>query len=138
MKKDGTAAGRQSVNQTQTGYRRIHWTRRMLAAWLALSVVFALTPCCDVQAAVPPGTAHAAVFHDRADDGDPPCAAWLDRNDALLVEAGALLTPSPTLAIPVQLAFHLLPASFAAVRQPFVASAFPPDALYLRYLRLIL
>lgn len=132
------------MNLLQTRYRRTHWTRRLLVAWLALSVVFALTPCCDIYAAFMPGAAHAAasdhaaVSHDHDGGGDKPCAAWLDRNDVLPVEAGVLPTVTPTLAIPVPFAFHLPPLSFTAMRQPFIASVSSPDALYLRYLRLIL
>ncbi len=116
----------------------------MLVAWLALSVVFALTPCCDVQAAPMAGAVHAAVpdqaafFHGHTGGDDKPCAAWLDRNDALPVEAGILPTATPKLAIAVPPAFHLPPSPVTSMRQPLVASVFPPDALYLRYLRLIL
>lgn len=132
------------MHLTRTGYRRIHWTARLFVAWLALSVVFALTPCCDVYAAFVPGETHAtapdhaAALPDHDDGDDKPCAAWLDRNDALPVESGALPAVTPTLAIPVQFTLHLPSSPVTAMRQPFAASASPPDALYLRYLRLIL
>ncbi len=132
------------MNLPQTEYRRIRWTTRMFAAGLALSVVFALTPCCDIYAAFIPGAAHAAaldhaaVSDDHAGGGDQPCAAWLDRNDALPVGTGALPTAASELAIPVSFVFHLLPSRFTTMRQPSVASVSFPDALYLRYLRLIL
>ncbi len=121
--------------------RRIRWSARIFTAWLALSVVFALTPCCDVYAAFVPGETHA-VASDHAtalpdhDGDDKPCAAWLDRNDALPAESGMLPTATPKLAIVVQFAFHL--PSSRVTPPPFIASASPPDALYLRYLHLIL
>lgn len=121
----------------------MHWSRRLFAAWLALSVVFVLAPCCDAQAALPSGSTHAApdhaaASHDHGGGDEPPCAAWLDRNDALPVESGVLPTAPPTLALPATSIFPLLPVSFAAVRRSFAVPASPPDALYLRYLRLIL
>ncbi len=125
-------------------FRRQSGLARVAVAWLALSVVFALTPCCDVYAALMPGEAHATA-PDRTtaslnhnDGDDKPCTAWLDRNDTLPVESGALPTAAPTLAIPGRLAFHLPSSPVTAMRQPFVASTSPPDALYLRYLHLIL
>ncbi len=129
--------------QPRAELRRIHWSARVFTVWLALSVVFALTPCCNVYAVFIPGETHAAapdqtIASPNHDDGDDqPCAAWLDRNDALPVEAGALLT-APPLAIPAPLTFQLPPVSFTAAQQPSVSSTSPPDALYLRYLRLIL
>jgi len=132
------------MNLPQTRYRRTHWTTRTFAVWLALSVMFALTPCCDIYAAFMPGVAHAAtsdqaaISHDRAGGDDQPCAAWLDRNDALPIESGALPATTPKLAIAGIYAFRIPLSTDVLVWQPFVASASPPDALYLRYLRLIL
>ncbi|TAM45224.1 MAG: hypothetical protein EPN55_08835 [Gammaproteobacteria bacterium] len=132
------------MNLPQTRYRRSRWTTRMFAVWLALSVVFVLTPCCDVYAAFMPSSAHSAELdhapasHDRAGDDDMPCAAWLDRNDALPVESGALLTAAPKLAIVAASVFRMPLSTSMSVRQPFVTSASPPDTLYLRHARLLL
>lgn len=140
---DVTATERRDMNLTQAESRRIRWSARIFAAWLALSVVFALTPCCDIYAAFLPdathraGPDHAAVSHDRTSGDDKPCDAWLDRNDALPVEFG-VLPAAPTPAIAVQSTFRLPPSPVTATRQAFVASASPPDVLYLRYLRLML
>ncbi len=112
----------------------------MFGAWLAVSVVFALTPCCEIYAALMPATApapdHAALSHGHTDGDDGSCATWLDRNDVLPVEGSVLPAPTPT--IPAAFTLPLPPASFAVARAPFPASVSPPDALYLRYLRLIL
>lgn len=132
------------MNLPQTGYRRIHWATRMFAAWLALSVILALTPCCDVYAVFMPSAAHAAapdrttVSHNHDGGDDKPCAAWLDRNDVLPAESGALLTAAPKLAIAAASVFRMPLSTSTLVRQLFVASASPPDALYLRHARLLL
>lgn len=129
---------------TRAESRRISRGARIFAAWLALSVVFALTPCCDIYAAFMPDAPHAAVpDHTAVAPGrnggdDQPCAAWLDGNDALPAEAGFLPSAPPKPVIAVPSAFQPLRSPVAAFPPPFVASASPPETLYLRYQRLIL
>ncbi len=80
-----------SLLRLRTRRARAPWGSRLLALALMLSLVFALTPCCEVVGAAVAG-AQAAAGHgpmDRdhagghAPDGNSPCATWLDRTDAV-------------------------------------------------------
>lgn len=118
------------------------------AAWLALSLAFAFTPCCEVIGATLAAPMPAVADHGQAldahadshapDNGDP-CAIWLDRGDAVLVKAddASSLTAKVVLAPPHVFFPSASPAAATAWRL-FRLSASPPYALYLRHARLIL
>lgn len=121
---------------------------RVLVAWMALSLMFVLTPCCDVAGMQNPAPLSGATSHHHASDAhnsvqvpdsDDPCAQWLDRSDAVPVKAD-----DATLAV-AKIAPTRLFVSFPAIAVPvfpiwrsFRLSASPPDPLYLRHARLIL
>jgi len=126
---------------------RAPWGTRLLAAWVVLSLTFALTPCCEVIGAASAAPASASAGRDHtpdahggthAPDTGDPCATWLDRSDAVPPKADE--TASPATKIALAMPSVLLPKSSlaAAIWRPFRLSASPPDALYLRHARLIL
>ena len=127
---------------------RAPWSTRLLAAWLALTLVFALTPCCDVIGPANAAPVPVAADHGHTPDahgdmhapdaGGDPCATWLDRSDAVTPKAD-VVAPSMAKLVPATPLVLLPNASLAAASwRPFRLSASPPDALYLRYARLIL
>lgn len=71
-------------------------TSRVLVAWLSLSLVLTLTPCCEVFAdAVAPLATNAAFDHEHdgpdgafhspgSNDFHDPCTKWLDHADYTL------------------------------------------------------
>jgi len=85
-----------SVMQIGTERRRMSITSRLLAAWLSLSLVLTLTPCCEVFAdAVAPPATNAALDHEHdgpdgalhspgSNDFHDPCTKWLDHADYTL------------------------------------------------------
>lgn len=115
---------------------------------MTLSLVFALTPCCEVigAASAAPASAsmdrgHAPDAHDgaHAPNTSDPCAAWLDRSDVVPPKADDTSSSAAKVVLATPLVF--LPSASPAVAtvwRPFRLSASPPDALYLRYARLIL
>ncbi len=76
--------------------RRMSIASRLLAAWLSLSLVLTLTPCCEILAdAIAPPATNAALDHghDGPDDAlhssgpndfHDPCTKWLDHADYTL------------------------------------------------------
>jgi len=123
---------------------RAPWFARLVAAWVALSFTFALTPCCDIVGKANATPADATVKHDHAsgahasDAGGSSCAAWLDHSDAVPPKAGDV---KPFLAMYIVAA----PTAFRiGVVAPERAEPFPrfpvspPIPLYLRHARLIL
>lgn len=127
--------------------RRAPWGARLLAAALVLSLVFAFTPCCEVFAVAAMPDAHAPAGHDHAGDahdgvqspgqGDP-CAAWLDRSDAVPAKAAAVAQAPAKSVVPVMHAVLPPAASPVVGRRPFYLPASPPGALYLLHARLLL
>ncbi len=127
--------------------RRTPWGARLFAAALVLSLVFALTPCCELSAAPVMPDAHAPAGHDHAGDahdGVPlpgqsdPCATWLDRSDAVPTKADVMAQAPAKSVVPVMHA-ALPPATPPVVRRrPFYFPASPPGALYLLHARLLL
>lgn len=126
---------------------RAPWGTRLLAAWVVLSLAFALTPCCEAIGTANAAPASASTDRDHtldahggthAPDSGDPCATWLDRSDAVPPKADE--TSAPAAKIVLATPSVLLPnASLAAaIWRPFRLSAAPPDALYLRHARLIL
>ena len=85
-----------SVMQIGTERRRMSITSRLLAAWLSLSLVLTLTPCCEVLAdAVAPPATNVALDHEHdgpdgalhspgPNDFHDPCTKWLDHADYTL------------------------------------------------------
>ena len=122
---------------------RSPWGTRLLAAWVALSLMFALTPCCEVigaanAAPVPVAVDRGHTSDAQAPDTGDPCAVWLDRSNVVPAKADDA-TPSAAKVAPATPFVFLPSASPApAVWRPFRPSAAPPDALYLRHARLIL
>lgn len=123
--------------------RRMH----LGAAWLALSLAFAFTPCCEVIGATLAAPMPAVADHGQMpdahadshapDDGDP-CAAWLDRSDAVPPKADDASSPGAKIALATPFVFLSGISPVATVWRPFRLSASPPHALYLRHARLIL
>ena len=73
--------------------RRMSIASRLLAAWLSLSLVLTLTPCCEVLAnAVAPLSPNAVLDHEHdgalhspgPSDFHDPCTQWLDHADYTL------------------------------------------------------
>lgn len=127
---------------------RAPWGARLLAAWMVLSLTFALTPCCDIVGMANAAPAPAVANHDQvpdahadsqAPDSGDPCATWLDRSDAVppKVDDTSSSTAKVVLATPLVFLPSASPAAATAWR-PFHLSASPPVALYLRHARLIL
>jgi hypothetical protein len=136
-----------SLLRLRTRMRRAPLGTRVLAAALVLSLVFALTPCCEIFAAPTVPDAHAPGGHDHSGDahhdtppagqGDP-CATWLDRSDMVPPKAGVLSQAPERSAAPVLHAV-LPPAAPPIIRQrPAYLPASPPGALYLLHARLLL
>lgn len=126
---------------------RAPWGTRLLAAWVVLSLSFALTPCCEVIGAASAAPASASTDHSHtpdahsgthAPDSGDPCAVWLDRHDAVPAKADveSLLLAKLAFAGPDVFLWSAAPAGPSW--RPFRLSASPPDALYLRHARLIL
>lgn len=125
---------------------RAPWGTRLLAAWVVLSLAFALTPCCEVigTASAAPATAstdhgHAPDAHGgtHAPDSGDPCAVWLDHHDAVPAKAGVESPLLANLAPANPDVFLWSGAPAVPAWRPFRLSASPPAALYLRYARLI-
>ncbi len=126
---------------------RAPWGRRLLVAWVALSLTFVLTPCCEVIGTASAAPASASTDHGHAPDahggthapdtGDP-CATWLDRSDAVTPKTDVVAPLLAKLAFAGPEAFLWSDAPAVPAWRPFRLSASPPDALYLRYARLIL
>lgn len=121
---------------------------RLLAAWVALSLTFAFTPCCDIvgkaNAAPVPATAnhgHVSGVHADAyasDVGGDSCASWLDRTDAVPPKAD---DAKPFLTMHTVGAPPVFPGGFVAPAHAGSLPRFPvspPTLLYLRHARLIL
>lgn len=129
---------------------RAPWGARLLAAWVALSLTFAFTPCCDIVGKANAAPAPAAANHGHVPDpdvradahapdtGGDSCASWLDRTDAV--------PPKADDAKPFLIAHIIaaLPAFRVGIVAPERAGPLPrfpvspPTRLYLRHARLIL
>jgi hypothetical protein len=136
------------LRRFRTRTARSPWGARLAAVTLALALVFALTPCCDVLGAPTVPDAHAAIDpapadHDHggwhAPGQDDPCAAWLDRSDALAGKTdnlvsfdGKVVHGAQSLPVPPAVSPDANGARLAHLPIP------PPDVLYLRLARLIL
>lgn len=127
--------------------RRTPLALRLLAAWAALSLVFVLTPCCEIIGVASAAPASASTDHGHTPDahsgthtpdtGDP-CATWLDRSDAVPAKADDTSSPAAKVVLATPCVFFPSVSPVAATTwRPFRLSASPP-ALYLRYARLIL
>ncbi len=126
---------------------RAPWGTRLLAAWVVLSLTFALTPCCEAIGAARAAPVSASTDHGHtpdahggasAPDTGDPCAAWLDRHDAVPAKADVESPLLAKLAFVGPDVFLWSGAPAVPAWRPFRLSASPPDALYLRYARLIL
>lgn len=127
---------------------RTPWRTRLLAAWLVLSLVFVLTPCCDVIGPANAAPVPVAADHGHAPDahgdmhapdvGGDPCATWLDRSDAVPAKVDVESSLLAKLAFVGPDVFFWSGAPAVPAWRPFRLSASPPHALYLRYARLIL
>ena len=129
-----------SLRRIRTRMTRASWSARLLAAWVVLSLIFALTPCCEVIGAAS-AAAPASASTDRSshtpDTGDP-CATWLDRSDAVTPKTDVVAPPVAKVVLTIPLVLFPNASLTAAIWRPFHLSASQPDALYLRYARLIL
>lgn len=136
-----------SLQRLRTRVARAPWIARLLAAWVVLSLTFALTPCCEIvgaavaaPASAPADRNHAPDAHDGIHDSGPgnPCATWLDRTDALPPKA------DDAKAFPAVYVLGMPTVSRAGVVAPartllFPRFSIPPSTpLYLRHARLIL
>jgi hypothetical protein len=121
---------------------------RVLTVALAATMLFALTPCCEVSAAP---AQSAAEGHDHGDhhggghpQGSPlldPCLAWVDNNFNALTVSAAQVAPERD-ASPVLFAISwIVPLAVDASLRVQRSCHSPPSAsvpLYLRIERLLL
>mgnify|MGYP001620142595 CR=1 FL=1 len=123
---------------------RAPWRTRLLAMAMALSLVFALMPCCEVigaagAAPMPAVADHGQVLDAHADshapDNGDPCAAWLDRSDAVPPKADNAAPPGAKISLATPSVLLPNTSLAAAIWRPFRLSASPPHALYLRHAR---
>jgi hypothetical protein len=137
-----------SLLRLRTRMTRAPWRTRLLAMAMTLSLAFALMPCCEVigaagAAPMPAMAGHGQVLDAHVDahapDNGDPCATWLDRSDAVPVKADDTSSSTAKVVLATPYVFFPSASSVAATTwRPFRLSASPPDALYLRYARLIL
>ena len=93
---------------------RAPWGTRLLAAWVVLSLTFALTPCCEIIGAASAAPASASTDHGHTPDahsgthtpdtGDP-CVTWIDRSDAVPAKADVVAPSVAKVAITTPFAF---------------------------------
>ena len=138
-----------SVMQIGTERRRMSITSRLLAAWLSLSLVLTLTPCCKVLAdAVAPLTTNTVLDHEHdgpdgalhspgSSDFHDPCTKWLDHADYTLNSLHVAVTSGfdPRQDIPVAPLLLLMPHAGTMVTALFLYHP-PPDPALPLYLRL--
>ena len=134
-----------SLRRIRNTTARVPWLARGLTAWMALSLVFVLTPCCEIF-----GEAYAAAAPTADNDSHPHepdghggvCGKWLDNaSPSGMVSYGAL-TPSwegkaVVLLAPEHGSF-LSHNPGAITWRLFHSQSPPPHALYLRFARLLI
>ena len=134
---------------------RMPWLGRGLAAGLALSLVLAFTPCCNIFGEVyaassleeaeshhAPGSA-AGGSHSHEPDGQGGlCGKWLDNAFYPGMVSSAAFTSSWEGKLIVPLAperYSLISPNPDAIKWRLLQSQFPPPhALYLRFARLLI
>ena len=138
-----------SVMQIGTERRRMSTTSRLLAAWLSLSLVLTLTPCCEVFAdAVASPATNAALDHEHdgpdgalqspgSNDFHDPCTKWLDHADYTLNSLHVVVTSGfdPHQDIPVAPLLLRMPHAGTMVTARLSYHP-PPDPALPLYLRL--
>lgn len=143
-----------SVMQMGAERRRMSITSRLMAAWLSLSLVLTLTPCCKVFAdAVAPFTPDVALDHGHdgsdsalhspgSNDFHDPCTKWLDHADYTLNSLPVAVTSGSDSHQDIPIAPLLLLMSHAdatvTVRLSFHPPPDPALPLYLRLEHLLL
>ena len=137
-----------SVMQIGTERRRMSITSRLLAAWLSLSLVLTLTPCCEVFAdAVAPPATNAALDHEHdgpdgalhspgSNDFHDPCTKWLDHADYTLNSLHVAVTSGSGSHQDIPIAPLLLRMPHAATLVTARLSYHPPDPALPLYLRI--
>ncbi len=129
--------------------RRTSITSRLLAAWLALSLILTLTPCCEVFAdAVASRATNAALDHEHdgpdgalhspgSNDFHDPCTKWLDHADYTLNSLHVAVTSGsdPHQDIPIAPLLLLMPHAGTMATALFSYHP-PPDPALPLYLRL--
>ena len=140
-----------SVMQIGTERRRMSITSRLLAAWLSLSLVLTLTPCCKVFAdVVAPLMPNAVLDHEHdgalhssgSNDFHDPCTKWLDHADYTLNSLHVAVTSGSGSHQDIPIAPLLLRMPHAATVVTARLSYHPPPdpalPLYLRIEHLLL
>jgi len=129
-------------------------TSRLLAAWLSLSLVLTLTPCCQVFAdAVAPLMTNTVLDHEHdgpdgalhspgSSDFHDPCTKWLDHADYTLSSLLVAVTSGsdPHQDIPIALLLSLMPhaGNMVTARLSYHPPPDPALPLYLRIEHLLL
>lgn len=143
-----------SLIQISAARRRISITSRLLAAWLSLSLVLTLTPCCKVFAdTVAPFTANTVLDHKhdapdgalhspKSNDFPDPCTKWLDHADytlnSTLVAVTSGADPHPDISIAPLLASMPHAETMVTARLLYHPPPDPALPLYLRFEHLLL
>ncbi len=133
---------------------RMPWLSRGLAAGMALSLAFVLTPCCDIfgeaHAAPAPGDVeshHAPAsdndLHSHESDGPGGiCGQWLDDTSPSGAVSYGVLIPSweGKAIMSLALIHHPLtpPRADTLKWRSLHSQSPPPRALYLRFARLLI
>jgi len=127
---------------------------RLLAAWLSLSLVLTLTPCCKVFAdAVAPFIPNVVLDHEHGEDDGAlhssgsndfhdPCTKWLDHADYTLNSLHVAVTSGSVPHQDIPIAPLLLRVPHAGTMVTALFSYHPPPdpalPLYLRIEHLLL
>ena len=138
-----------SVMQIGTARRRMSITSRLLVAWMSLSLVLTLTPCCKVLAdVVAPFTANTVLDHEHdvpdgalhspgLSDFHDPCTKWLDHPDYTLNSLHVAVTSGsdPHQDIPIAPLLLRMPHAGTMVTAR-LSNHPPPDPALPLYLRI--
>jgi hypothetical protein len=130
---------------------RIPFARQAVATVIATTLLFALTPCCEVNAAAP-DPAHSGQGHHNHGPGhgdDPaegmppmsdPCLAWVDNNLNIVDTDMSIPLPERDADPVVFAVLWTTPSPIAATHGAVHSCHSPPSAvpLYLRIERLLI
>lgn len=143
-----------SLRRIRSMTARVPWMMRGLTAWMALSLVLVLTPCCEIfgeaYAAAAPGdmeSHHAPAADNDSHPHEPDghggiCGKWLDNTSPSGAVSHSALTPSWEGKAAVPLAPEhgsFISHNPGAITWRLLHSQSPPTyALYLRLARLLI
>lgn len=132
----------------------VPWMMRGLAAWMALSLLFVWTPCCEIfgEAYAASAPADRESHHAPAADNDSHphepdghggiCGKWLDNTSPSGAVSYGALTPSwegkTVVLLAAEHVSFLSPDPGAITWRLLHSQSPPPHALYLRFARLLI